>query len=202
MTRPVPLPPVPKPSPTEVQKYLALWHAGNNKNLDDAQRTLFRAMPSNTDVGQVAVKVAALNGIYATNILAVVQVATHIAQLRIDARLAEATVDHGLIQDIATVEIGGKRRRNYSFATKYCAFHRQDLYPIYDSLVGGVLNTLLKQGETFDSFVPGEHWRTDYSIWCRSITKFRTHYGLDSFSIRDIDKYLWMLAKERNKNPD
>jgi hypothetical protein len=23
------------------------------------------------------------------------------------------------------------------------------------------------------------------------------HYDLDAFSIRDIDKYLWMLAKER-----
>ncbi|PBA30413.1 hypothetical protein CKJ65_18695 [Mycobacterium intracellulare] len=140
---------------------------------------------------------AALNGIYATNILAVVQVATHIVQLGIDARLAEDTVDAGLIEQIATVNIGGKRRRNYAFATKYCAFHRPELYPIYDSLVAGVLNTLLQQGEAFDSFVPGEHWRSDYMIWHRSITKFRGHYDLDTFSIRDIDKYLWMLAKAR-----
>lgn len=197
MTRPAPLPPVRRPSPAEVQKYLALWHAGNNEKLDAALRTLFQAIPNNTDVGEVAVKLAALNGLYATSIFAVVQVATHIVQLGIDARLAEATVDANLIEEIATVEIRGKRRRNYSFATKYCAFHRQDLYPIYDSLVAGVLNTLLQQGEAFDSFVPGERWRTDYTIWYRSITKFRTHYDLDAFSIRDIDKYLWMLAKER-----
>lgn len=154
-------------------------------------------MPNNTDVGEVTVKLATLNGLYATSIFAVVQVATHIVQLGIDARLAEATVDANLIEEIATVEIRGKRRRNYSFAAKYCAFHRQDLYPIYDSLVAGVLNTLLQQGEAFDSFVPGERWRPDYTIWYRSITKFRTHYDLDAFSIRDIDKYLWMLAKER-----
>jgi len=154
-------------------------------------------MPRNSDVGEVAVKLAALNGIYATNIYAVVEVATHITNLGIDARLAEGTVDTALIEEIATVKIRGKIRRNYSFATKYCALHRQDLYPIFDSLVAGVLNTLLQQGETFDSFVPGEQWRTDYAIWCRSIAQFRIHYGLDAFSIRDIDKYLWMLAKER-----
>lgn len=27
--------------------------------------------------------------------------------------------------------------------------------------------------------------------------KFRTFFGLVEFSIRDIDKYLWMLAKDR-----
>lgn len=56
-------------------------------------------------------------------------------------------MDPDLIEKIANVEIGGKRRRNYSFATKYCNFHRPNVYPIYDSLVVGVLNTLLRQGE-------------------------------------------------------
>ena len=208
MRGPAPLQRVPTPSPAEVQKYLAQWHAGNNEKLDVALRTLFEeVMPNNTDFGEVAVKAAALNELYKTGILAVVEVATHIVELGIDARLAEDTVDADLIEAIATVVIGGNRRHNYVFATKYCSFHRPNLYPIYDSLVAGVLNTLLQQGETFDSFGPDEHWRTDppscgsishnYAIWCRSIAKFRTHYGLEAFSIRDIDKYLWMLAKER-----
>lgn len=197
MTRPAQLPPIPTPSATEVRKYLSLWHKGNNEKLDSALRTLFATMPHNTDVGEIAVKLAALNGLYATNILAVVQVATHIANLGIDARLAEPAIDADLVEEIATVTIKGKVRRNYSFATKYCALHRPDLYPIYDSLVDRVLNTLLRQGETFDSFVPGERWQTDYAIWYRSITKFRTHYELHEFSVRDIDKYLWTLAKER-----
>lgn len=190
-------PPIPRPSAAAVQRYLAQWRAGNNEKLDAALRGLFETMPHNTDVGEAAVKVAALNGLYATNIFAVVQVATHIVDLGIDARLAADNVDANLVEEIARVTIRNRLRRNYSFATKYCAFHRPDLYPIYDSLVHDVLNTLLKQGETFDSFVPGEHWRTNYAIWQRSVTKFRVHYGLDSFSVRDIDKYLWMLAKER-----
>lgn len=190
-------PPIPRPSAAAVQTYLAQWRAGNNEKLDAALRGLFETMPRNTDVGEAAVKVAALNGLYATNIFAIVQVATHIVDLGIDARLADDNVDANLVEEITRVTIRGRLRRNYSFATKYCAFHRPDLYPIYDALVAGVLNTLLKQGETFDSFVPGEHWRTDYAIWHRSITRFRIHYELDAFSVRDIDKYLWMLAKER-----
>jgi hypothetical protein len=123
-----------------MHKYLTQWNAGNNQNLDVALRTVFQAMPNNTDIGEVAVKLAALNGIYA-----VVRVAEHIVGLGIDARLAEAKVDPNLIEDVARVEITkGKPRRNYSFATKYCAFHRPDLYPIYDSLVAGVLNALLR----------------------------------------------------------
>jgi hypothetical protein len=191
------LPPVPTPSPDQVRKYLARWREGVNERIDAALRIAFEAMPKNNDVGQVAVKIAALNGLYSTNIFGVVQVARHIVNLDIDATLAEHTVDPDLIEKIANVEIGGKRRRNYSFATKYCNFHRPDVYPIYDSLVVGVLNTLLKQGEAFDTFTRGEHWGTDYSIWHRSISRFRRHYDLGEFSIRDIDKYLWMLAKER-----
>jgi hypothetical protein len=44
---------------------------------------------------------------------------------------------------------------------------------------------------------PGAGGRRNYAIWCRSITKFRTHFSLEAFSIREIDKYLWTLAKER-----
>lgn len=53
------------------------------------------------------------------------------------------------------------------------------------------------QGETFDIFQRGEHWWTSYAIWHRSVVEFRAHYGLDEFSIRDIDRYLWMPTKER-----
>ncbi|GAY13610.1 hypothetical protein [Mycobacterium sp. shizuoka-1] len=199
--------PVERPSPTEVHKYLSKWRAGDNERLDAALRTLFQTMPHNTDVGEVAVKVAALNGLYGTGIWAVWDLAKHIATLDIDAKLAEPTINANLVAHIAHFEIKRKVRHNYSFATKYCSFHRPDLYPIYDSLVHKMLNTFLQQYEPFDTFVRGEHWRTDpatcagisrnYAVWCRSTKHFRKHYGLEAFSIRDIDKYLWTLAKER-----
>jgi hypothetical protein len=177
-------PPVPTPSPDQVRKYLARWRDGDNEKIDAALKVTFAAMPENDDVGQVGVKIAALNGLYSTNIYAVVQVARHIVNVDIDATLAEGVVNPALIEKIANVEIRGKRRRNYSFATKYCSFHRPDTYPIYDSLVVGILNALLKQGEAFDTFTRGEHWGTDYAIWNRSIQRFREHYGLGEFSAR------------------
>jgi hypothetical protein len=191
------LSPIPTPSPEQVRTYLGRWRDSVNEKIDVALRTAFVAMPRNTDVGEVAVKIAALNGLYATNIFGVVQVARHIVSLDIDARLAENAAHPDLIEKIANVSIGGKRRRNYSFTTKYCSFHSPDVYAIFDSLVAEVLNTLLKQGERFDTFAPGERWGADYAVWHRSISRFRTHYGLEEFSIRDIDKYLWMLGKER-----
>ena len=121
MTNTGTLPPITRPSPAEVQKYLALWDEGSNAKLDVALRTLFTTMPGNTDVGEVAVKLAALNGLYSTNILALFNVAAHIAGLGIDLRLAKGEADPDLIEEIATVEFRGKTRRNYSFATKYCS---------------------------------------------------------------------------------
>ena len=107
MTNPGALPPITRPPPAEVQKYLTLWHDLSNAKLDAALRTLFTTMPRTTDVGEVAVKLAALNGLYSTNILAVFNVANHIAGLGIDSRLAEGEVDFDLIEKIATVEFRG-----------------------------------------------------------------------------------------------
>ncbi|MCX4474017.1 hypothetical protein C5N14_05625 [Micromonospora sp. MW-13] len=196
---PASLHPVPTPSPDQVRKHLACWREGDSEKIDAALRVTFGAIPQNTDVGAAGVKVAALNSLYATGILGVLKVARHIVSLDIDAALAEPDVNPDLIEKIAIVDFGGNKRRNYSFATKYCSFHRPDLYPIYDSLVAGVLNELLKQGATFDNFAPGERWAADYAIWHRSINRFRTHYSLEEFSIREIDKYLWMLGKERKE---
>lgn len=205
--RPVLLPPIETPSAAEVQKYLEKWRMRNDEKLDSALTTLFQTMPHNTDVGEVGVKVAALNGLYGTGILAVWDLAKHITNSGIDARLAEPAINANLVAEIAHFEIKGNVRQNYSFATKYCSFHRPDLYPIYDSLVAGVLNTLRQQNKTFDRLGRGERWRTypatcesisrNYATWCRSIDRFQKHYGLGASSIREIDKYLWTLAKER-----
>ncbi len=189
--------PVATPTPSQVEKYLEKWRAQGNESSDSALRLLFKTMPKNVDPGQVAVKVAALNGLYATSIYGVVQMAHHIVELDIDDALAAEVADPQLVEKIAHLTLQAKTRRHYSFATKYCSFHRPDRYPIYDSLVVEVLNALLNQGEEFDTFAPGEHWRADYGVYCRSIEGLRSHFGLEDLSIRDIDKYLWMLAKER-----
>ena len=43
------------------------------------------------------------------------------------------------MNDIARVNINGKDRNLYSFATKYCSHHNFNDYPIYDEYVAKVL---------------------------------------------------------------
>lgn len=79
-----------------------------------------------------------MNALYATNIYAVFQVAEHIHNLQIDTRLA--TQARKLVEEIAQIQLSnGSKRRNYSFATKYCSRHSPETFSIYDSFVDELL---------------------------------------------------------------
>ena len=81
----------------------------------------------------------------------------------------------------------------YSFASKYCSHHRPDIYPIYDSYV----HKLLKYFRDRDGFTKfKEADLKTYQSYTDVILAFRKFYGLDSFTVKEIDKYLWQLGKE------
>ena len=84
-----------------MKKYLEKWRAQGNESSDSALRLLFKTMPKNVDLGQVAVKVAALNGLYSTSIYGVVQMAHQIVELDIDDALAAEVADAQLVEEIA-----------------------------------------------------------------------------------------------------
>ncbi|MDR0481718.1 MAG: hypothetical protein LBH13_00935 [Cellulomonadaceae bacterium] len=182
-----------RPAPSVVEHYLHLWKARGSEAIDLALTELFSRDFENTDLGTVAVKVAALNGLYATNVYAQLAMAKNIVTLKIGTDLRADEVNPALVERIARLPVAN--RRFYSFATKYCAMHRPDLYPIFDSLIARVLSRFQRQ-ESFDQFSKGETWRGDYAVFNRSILRFREHFGLEQYNVRDIDKYLWTLAKE------
>ena len=74
---------------------------------------------------------------YSTNIFKIYPVAKHILNLNIDERLKSG--DPTLVDEIAKINIGGKEKYFYSFASKYCSHHNQLDFPIYDSYVHKVL---------------------------------------------------------------
>lgn len=191
-------PTVPTPTGPNVHHYLHLWNTGVEGSLEAALKDVFALMPGNTDYGQVAVKVAALNDIYKTGILDTLGVARHIVALRIDGRLAAEAADHALVHDIARFTTStGDVRNNYSFATKYCAFHQPDLYPIYDSYVHGVLLNLWNRDPGFQALAGAGSWRGSYAAWCRAVLAFRAHFnGLNVYSLRELDHYMWLLSKQ------
>ena len=88
---------------------------------------------------------------------------------------------------VANIEIAGRKRRNYSFATKYCGWHRPAVYPIYDSYVDACL-WFYKKRDKFDEFK-----RQDlcvYAQFLKTVTAFRSHYRLGEFDFKQLDKFL------------
>ena len=180
------------PTPTQnlVQSYVQRYDAAQAP-VDHALAKLFGLFPENTRIEDVLLKVVALNDLYRTGILATYQVAEHILQLDIDPLLLAGARE--AVDRIAHVRLGRKVRNNYSFATKYCAWHNPVAYPIYDSFVDQMLWGYHKQ-DTFAAFQRQALW--DYREFKRVLARFREYYGLSAFSPRDIDKFLWLAGKE------
>ena len=181
------------PSPQEVAEYEQKWNT-----LDDyvnqecaLNKLFFNLCPENKDMSDILIKCSSLNDFYSTNIFKVHNVAKHFLNQNIDERLAVG--DLNLVMDLANIEINGKKFFFYSFATKYCSHHRPDIYPIYDSYV----NKLLKYFRDRDGFMAfNEANLKEYRSYYNIIQSFKSFYGLQAFSVKQIDKYLWQLGKE------
>lgn len=181
------------PSPQEVAEYEQKWNTlADYVNQENAlDKLFFNLCPENKDMSDILIKCSSLNDFYSTNIFKVHNVAKHFPNQKIDERLAVG--DLNLVMDLANIEINGKRFFFYSFATKYCSHHRPDIYPIYDSYV----NKLLKYFRNRDGFMAfKESNLKEYSSYYNIIQSFKSFYGLQEFSVKQIDKYLWQLGKE------
>lgn len=181
------------PSPAEVNEYIQKWNGLEDYvNQERALDKLFvKLCPENQNIEDILIKCSALNDFYSTNIFKVHNVAQHYLRSDIDQRLAKG--DLTLVSDLAHININGKPFYFYSFASKYCSHHRPDIYPIYDNYVHKLLNYFKKR----DHFCPYTNADLkEYTSYCNIIQSFRKFYGLESFSVKEIDKYLWQLGKE------
>ncbi len=184
---------VPTPSHDEVKKYLNLWDSLENYVLQEnsLDKLFISVMPHNTDIRDILIKASTLNDFYSTNIFSIFPVAKHILNLDIDERLSVG--DTSLINDIANVEISGKHKFFYSFATKYCSHHNPIDFPIYDSYVENVLMYFSKK----DGFLKIKRADLkDYDFFKQSLISFATYYNINSYNLKDLDRYLWQLGKE------
>lgn len=184
---------VPRPSSDQVVHYLRRWEETENYLFQErALDRLFRQLcPENKTIEDILLKAATLNEFYSTNIFSVYPVARHILTLDIDERLVRG--DLTLVDDIQTVTIGGKERRFYSFASKYCSRHNERDYPIYDSYVDEVLRYFRAQ-DGFAQFSNDE--LREYRRFKEILVAFQSFYGLNSFILKEVDMYLWQLGKE------
>lgn len=184
---------IPQPSVEEVEYWLNKWDSSPDYTEQEAAiYELFHGAYSyNENLQHILIKCSVLNDFYSTNIFKVYSVATHIQSLHIDKRLAEG--DLTLVNDVARVEISGKSKNFYSFASKYCSHHNQDSYPIYDSYVDKMLKYFKKK----DSFAKFENDDLrDYPKFVSVVKQFRTYYGLEKYNLKDLDRYLWQAGKK------
>jgi hypothetical protein len=150
---------------------------------------LFQQYPRNDDLRHVLLKVVCVNALYNTCIFTLEAVARHIHDHagEIDALLQEASPS--VIDVIAKMNVQGKKYNFYSFATKYCSWHNPDAYPIYDAHVDQYL-WKAQQRQPFAGFQHPD--LCNYARFHDIMQSFRTAYGLEDFSFKDLDKFLYM----------
>ena len=182
------------PVPNRKLVKLAAERFDRDERYGPADRVLARVFSHhahNTSFEDVLVKVVLLNGLYNTMVFAVMEMSRHILQLRIDPDLAAGMP--GIVDRIAKLTIRGKTRRHYSFATKYCSWHRPDEYPIYDSLVERLLWAYRKE-HTFADFRRSD--LQDYQTYRQVVSAFKQYFGLNQVSFKELDKFLWYTSKD------
>ena len=183
----------PQPNKSIVKSYLKRWETLENYKLQEQSlNLLFHSYcPNNNQLEQILLKVSALNDFYSTNIFDTYTVAKHILKCNIDKDLSAG--NEALVNKIAPVTINGKTRNFYSFASKYCSHHKPESYPIYDSYVDKMLMHFKKK-DKYDTFVKPN--LKEYQRFIEIIKNFQKHYNLESFTLREIDIYLWLAGKE------
>ena len=163
--------------------------------VEEVLSELFEKYPNNQNLRDILIKVTTLNALFSTNIFAIVEVSKHILVKDIDENLRANSLR--LINEISVMEIGGKVRNNYSFATKYCHWHRPETYPIYDSYVSDLLWKYAKR-DRFMNFSQSDF--RDYPKYKQILERFRGHYGLSQFTTKELDKFLWLHGRELSRN--
>lgn len=182
---------IPRPSKNEVNKYIEKWKTLENYvNQEKSLNKLFNdLLPENKLIEDILIKASTLNDFYSTNIFSIFPVAKHIHELDIDERLKQG--DLSLVEDMAYIEELDKRF--YSFASKYCSHHNPEYYPIFDNYVLRVL-IHFKKIDHFSKFTRAD--LKDYIKFNEVLDEFSEFYGLEKYSKKELDRYLWLLGKE------
>lgn len=182
-----------KPTAELINSHLQKWETLENYKLQEQSLALLfhQLCPRNSALEHVLLKVTALNQFYSTNIFDTYSVAKHILRMDIDHRLAAR--DLALVNELAMITIRGKPRNFYSFASKYCSHHVPEAFPIFDSFVEQML-LHYRAADNFEVFARSD--LKNYSQFVRIVAAFQKHYALDSFSLRQIDVFLWLVGKD------
>ena len=185
---------IPRPCKEEVEYYIKKWYELENyvNQENSLNKLFFDLIPENKFIEDILIKCSTLNDFYSTMIFNIFEVAKNIYKWDIDERLKEGDIT--LVNDIAYVP--ALERRCYSFASKYCSHHNPNQFPIYDNYVDRVLRHFRKV-DKFAKFKNDD--LKDYVKFNSILKEFATYYSLEQYSLKQLDRYLWLLGKEHFK---
>jgi hypothetical protein len=152
------------------------------KQADAALKKLREKMPG-FSIEECLLKAVAINSLYGTQILAIVQMGRHIADIFIDPHKPEGV---GLVERIA--KLPGKR--NFiSFASKFCHFFvdKEENYPLYDEVTRETMKLHLGRKNYLAN---GQH---PYRAFYENFFRLRNLVG-PKCGTRDLDYYLWITG--------
>ena len=182
-----------RPTPSLVEDAKRKW--GESEKFiaqEHSLRRLYQELfPKHDNLAEVLTKVTVLDSYYSTNVYFRFELAKRIVELNPDDRIA--TGDATLINEMAAVPVAEKLHRYYSFASKYCSQHNPDVFPIYDDLVSKML-CYLGSVDGFAKFRAKD--LKDYPCFVEIIRAFKKFYGLEQFSLRWVDRYLWFAGRK------
>ena len=184
------MPELPEPTMEFVQGRIREFNR-DNENLERGLTQLIEAFPKNSDLGQVLVKVAAINSLYNTHIFGVFQVAQLIQRCEIDPLLESGSPE--AVKAIERVDYGDRSISIYSFATKYCSWHQRERYPLYDTTVDLCLRAYRDQYKFYEF---DYYSLREYEKLVKVVEAFRERFQLGSLSYKETDKFFYQLGYE------
>ncbi len=182
-----------------LRKYINKFNKDKRyKKADEAIIKLFSAFPDNNELEDILLKISVINDLYSTNIYATFKMAEHIQRINIDKKLKDGNPE--VVNEIATGHGIKSKKYNkelnfYSFATKYCNWHNQESYAIYDSFVDKILMAYKRKDKEFSNFKQSD--LKQFKNFKKIIQDFSNYYKLTEHGLKEIDKFLWIYGKEK-----
>ena len=166
-----------------------------NVATDRAVAAAFKVHPKNNSLDDTLHKVAVLNSLYHTGILDVFKMAKHVLTQDLDSYLADGNLKavdllrqgHG----IRTKK--GRERDFYSFASKYCHWHRPKDYPIFDQYAARALRWVYRQQPFCDTFSSDDLY--DFPHFKSVVDALRSSLN-PGWGYKRLDQALWILGQE------
>ncbi|MFA7275881.1 MAG: hypothetical protein WC043_03660 [Pseudobdellovibrionaceae bacterium] len=188
----------PNPTPKEIKNYVKKWEKSPEMRKYKLQEEILdfifkNACRSNECWDSIFLKVSTLNKFYSTNIINTRAVADHVHSIK-EFGFRVRKGDLNLVDDLSKVP-GIEGRAFRSFASKYCSRYNPEKFPIYDNLVRGMLISYQKKDNFHSAPFKGDDLK-DYKFFCEVIRQFRKFYGLEKYTLKEIDRFLWQLGKE------